>query len=74
MFPNEHVRSIDLLDGTKESLQEHCHKSRRTLMSTPECEIAWCTPNQIEMKADSPALALEPSRIPNDAGQVLELL
>ena len=67
MFINEHVRNIDLLDGSPESPQEHCHKSTSTLMSTQECEIAWCAPNQIEMKANSPALALEPSRIPNDA-------
>ena len=44
MYPIKHVRSLDFLDGTSESPQEHCHKSRRTLMSPQECEIAWCTP------------------------------
>ena len=57
MFPIKHIRRLDLLDGTPESPQEHCHKSRRTLMSLQKCEIAWGTPNQIRMKPDSPALA-----------------
>ena len=64
MFPIKHVRSLDLLDGTPDSPQEHCHKSRRTVMSPQEWEITQCTPNQLEMKTDFPALAPEPSRIP----------
>ena len=52
MFPIKHIRSLDLLDGTPESPQEHCHKSRRTLMSLQEVEIARCPPNQMEMKPD----------------------
>ena len=53
------------VDGTPESPQEYCHKSTRTLMSLQECEIVQCTPNQLEMKPDSPALAPEPSRVPH---------
>ena len=33
-------------------------KKRRTLISTQEWKIVQCTPNQIEMKPMSPALAL----------------
>ena len=65
MFPIKHVRSLDLLDVTPESPKEHCHKSRWTLMPRQEGEIAWCTPNQLEMKRETPALAPEPSRIPH---------
>ena len=53
----KHVRSLDLLDWTPESPQQHCHKTRRTLMSRQECKIAWCTQNQIEMRPISLALA-----------------
>ena len=59
MFPIKHVTNLDLLDGTPESPQEHPQKSRRTLMSPEECEIAWGSPNQLEMMLDSPALAAE---------------
>ena len=61
IFPIKHVRSLDLIPGTPESPQEHCHKSRRTLMSPQECEIAQCTTNQIKMKTDSTSLAPESS-------------
>ena len=64
-FPIKHVRSLDLLDGTPVSTQEHCHKSRKTLMSLQKCEIARCNPNQLEKKCDSHALGPEPSRIPH---------
>ena len=70
VFPIKHVRTLDLLDGTPESPQKHCHKPRRTLMSPEEYQIAQCTPNQVEMKPDFPALAPEPSRIPHDTRQV----
>ena len=63
VFPTKHVRSLDLLDGTPESPQEHCHKSRRTLMSLQECEIARSTPNQLKMKPDSSAFSPELSRV-----------
>ena len=59
-----------MLDGTPESPQEHPHKSRRTLMSPQECEIALCSPNQLEMKPDSPALAPEQSPICHHTQQV----
>ena len=61
MFPIKHVRSLGFLDGTSETPEEHCHKSRRALMSPHECEKAQCIPNQIEMKPESPALAPESS-------------
>ena len=64
MLPIKHVRSLDLLGGTPESPQEHPHISRRTLMSPQQCEIAQCSPNQLEMMLDSPALALEHSPVP----------
>ena len=70
MFPIKHVRSVDLLDGITESPQEHCHNSRRTLMSLQEHEIAQCTLHQLEMKPDSPEFAPEPSHVPHLIGQV----
>ena len=66
----KHVRNLDLLNGTPESPQEHSHMSRRKLMSPQECQIDWCTPNQNEMKPNSPAFAPEPSHVPNHAQQV----
>ena len=47
LFPVKKVRRIDLLDGTTESPPEIPHKSRKTLMSPQECEIARCSPNQL---------------------------
>ena len=49
LFPIKQVRSRDLLDGTTESHPKITHKSRRTLMSLQECEIAWGSPNQLEI-------------------------
>ena len=54
-----------MLDRTQESPQEHCHKTRRTLMSTEERKIAHCTQNQLEMKPVSSALAPYTSRVPS---------
>ena len=62
-------RSLDLLDGTPESPQVHCHTYRKTLMSTKDSEIAQCTTNQVEMKPSSPAMAPEPSCIPHHTRQ-----
>ena len=70
VFPIKHVRSLDWLDGTPENPKEHCHKSRRTLMSLQQCEIAQCTPNLFDMKPDSPALAPEPCHIPHHIQKV----
>ena len=58
MFPIKNVRSLNVLDGTPESPQENCHKSRGTLLSPQECKIAQCTTSQLEMKPISPSLAL----------------
>ena len=70
LFPIKHVRSLDLLDGTTGRPPEVPHKSRRTLMSLQECEIAWCGPNQLEMTTNSPALASEQCTIPHHTGQL----
>ena len=70
LFPIKQVRSLDLLDGTIQSPPEIPHKSRRTLMSPQECEIAWCSPNQVEMTTNSPALASEQCPIPHHTGQL----
>ena len=39
-------------------------------MSLQECEIAQCSPNQLKMMRDSPALASDQSPIPHHTGQV----
>ena len=62
MFPIKQGRSLDLLDGTLESTPEIHHKSRRTLMSPQECEIARCSPNELEIMPDSPEL--DPEKFP----------
>ena len=64
------VRSLDLLDGNSESPPEDPHMSRRTLMSPQECEIARCSPNELEMTTNSPALASEQCPIPHHTGQL----
>ena len=73
VFPMKHVMSFNLLDGTAKSPEEHCHKTRRTLMSPQECKIARCTPNQLEMKPISPSLAPYLSRVPHHTEQVAGL-
>ena len=64
------VRSLGLLDGTTESPPEIPHQSRRTLMSPQECEKARCSPNQIEMTTNSPALASDQCPVPHHTGQL----
>ena len=39
-------------------------------MSPQECEIAWCSPNQLEMMTNSPALASEECPVPHHTGQL----
>ena len=39
-------------------------------MSLQECQIAWCSPNQLEMMTNSPALASEHCPIPHHTGQL----
>ena len=70
LVPIKHVRSLDLLDGTTESPLVVPHKSRGTLMSPQECEIARCNHNQLEMMTNSPALASEQCPIPHHTGQL----
>ena len=70
VFPIKHRRRLDFLDGTPESPQEHCHKSRGTLKSPQQHKRALCTTNQLKMRPDSPALAPEPSHVPHQTRQV----
>ena len=70
LFPIKQVRSLDLLDGTTESPPEVPHKSRRTLMSPQECEIARCSRNQLEMTTNSPVLSSEQCPSPHHTGQL----
>ena len=53
----KHVRILDLLDGTPESPQQCCQETRRTMMSPQKWKIALCTPNHLEIKPISRALA-----------------
>ena len=39
-------------------------------MSPQECEIARCSPNQLEMMTNSPALASEQCPVPHHTGQL----
>ena len=59
-----------MLDGTKESPPEVPNKSRRTLMSSKECQIARCSPNQLDMMTNSPALDSEQCPIPDHTGRL----
>ena len=60
-------------DGTTECPTEIPHKSRRTLMSPQEYEIAICSPNQLEMMTNSPVLASEQCSIAHHTGQLASL-
>ena len=55
--------------NSRESLRT-LSKSRRARMSTQKCKIAQCTPNQLKMKPDSPALAPESSCVAHRKWQV----
>ena len=57
-------------DGTKESPPEVPNKSRRTLMSPQECRMPRCSPNQLEITNNSPALASEQCPIPDHTGRL----
>ena len=70
MFPIKQVRSLDVLERTKESPPEVPNKSGRTLMSPQECQIARCSPNQLEMMTNPPALASEQCPIPKHTGRL----
>ena len=59
-----------MLDGTTERPPVIPHKSRRTLMSPQEYDIARCSPNQLEMMTNFPALASEQCPVPNHIGQL----
>ena len=70
LFPIKQVRSLDLLDRTREIPPEVPQKSRRTLMSPQECQIARCIPNQLEMMTNPPVLASEQCPIPDHTGRL----
>ena len=53
MFHIKHERRLDFLYGTPESPQEHHHKSRRTPRSLLQLKRTPCTPNHLEMRANS---------------------
>ena len=53
-----------MLDGTKESPPEVPNKSR-TLMSPQECQIARCSPNQLEITTNPSAFSSEQCPIPD---------
>ena len=69
LFPIKQVRSLDLLERTTESTAEIPLKSKRTLMSPQECEVALGSANQLEIKIDSTALALEQFSVPHHTRQ-----
>ena len=48
MFKIKQVRSLNVLDGTPESPQDHCHKMGGTLLSPQECKTARCTKSQLD--------------------------
>ena len=70
LFPIKQVRILDLLDRTTESAPEIPHKSRRTLMHPQKCEIAQCSPNQLEMTTNTLALALQQCPVPHHTGKL----
>ena len=59
-----------MLDGTTQSPQDHWYKMRGTLLSHQECQIARCTPSQLEMKPISISLASQLSCVPHNTEQV----
>ena len=64
MFHIKHERILDFLEGNPESPQEHCHKSKGTLISPQLHESALVTPTQLEMRADSLASTQLEYRLP----------
>ena len=74
MFPIKQGRSLDLLVGITESPTEIPPKSRKTLISRQECDIVRGSPNQPEIKPDSPALAQSNSLLPITDDKWLDFL
>ena len=74
LYPIKQVRSLDLLDGTRESPREIPHKSRKTLTSLQEYDIPRDSPNQLKIKPYFPALAPEQFPVPHQTGQWLDFL
>ena len=70
LVPNQTGRSLDLLYGTKESPPEVPNKSKRTMMSPQECQIARCSQSQLEMTTNSPALSSEQWPLPDHTGRL----
>ena len=70
LFRIKQGRRLDLPDRTSESPPEIPDKSRRTLMSPQECDIARGSPNELEIKPDFPALAPEQVTVRHHKRQV----
>ena len=70
LFPIKQIRSLDLLHGTTVNPPEIPHKSRRTLISPQESEIAPCSPHQLEMMTNSPVLPSEQCPFSHHTGQL----
>ena len=69
LVPNQTGKEPLFAFGITESPPEGPNKSRRTLMSTQEYEIAQCSPVQLEMTTNSPSLASEQCSVPHHTGQ-----
>ena len=59
-----------MLDRTKQRPPEIPNKSRRTLMSPHECQIARCSPKQLEMITNPATLDSDQCPIPDDTGRL----
>ena len=70
LLPTKQLRRLDLLDETRESAPVIPHKSRRTMMSPQECEIARYSPNQIGMTTNSSELASVQCPVPRHTEQL----
>ena len=68
--PDQTCKEPRFADGTRESPPQHPDRSQRTVMSPQECEIAWYSPNQLEIMPDSPALVPEQFPVPHHTRQV----
>ena len=66
VFHTKLERRLDFLDGTLESPQEYCHKSRQTLRSPLQQERDPCTPSQLEMRPKPLHLLQTISRSPSN--------
>ena len=59
-----------MIDGTTGSAQDHCHKTRGTLLSSQEYKISQRIPSQLETNPISSSLDPQLSRVPHHTEQV----